>query len=71
MVQAEPFLERDRAMIDQLKSIGIERGKPFEPDARRQKILGDAAREAHAWLDARIERLPSFRKLPRPGHSRY
>ena len=33
MVQAEPWLERDKAMIDPLKTIGIERGKPFEPDA--------------------------------------
>src|SRR5262249_52101283 len=31
IVQAEPWLQRDRAMIDQLKSIGIEKGKPFKP----------------------------------------
>jgi hypothetical protein len=31
-VQREPWLDRDRAMIDQLKSIGIEKGKPFSPD---------------------------------------
>ena len=30
MVQAEPWLERDKAMIDQLKTIGIERGKSFQ-----------------------------------------
>ena len=28
----EPWLTRDKAMIDQLKSIGIEKGKPFGPD---------------------------------------
>ena len=39
MVQAEPWLERDRAMIDPLKAIGIERGKPFKPDAKTQAIL--------------------------------
>jgi hypothetical protein len=27
--------------------IGIEKGKPFNPDAGTQKILSDAAREAH------------------------
>ena len=32
-VQREPWLERDKAMIDQLKTIGIEKGKPFNPDA--------------------------------------
>jgi hypothetical protein len=54
-VQAEPWLERDKAMIDQLKSIGIEKGKPFSPDQGTQDILHDAAREAHAWLVARYE----------------
>ncbi len=50
-VQREPWLERDKAMIDQLKSIGIEKGKPFNPDPKTQDILRDAAREAHAWID--------------------
>src|SRR5262249_22553181 len=39
MVQIEPWLKRDSAMIDTLKSIGIERGKPFKPDARTQQVL--------------------------------
>jgi hypothetical protein len=55
IVQAEPWLERDKAMIDQLKSIGIEKGKPFKPDPRTRELLNDAAREAHAWLVARYE----------------
>lgn len=54
-VQREPWLERDKAMIDQLKSIGIEKGKPFNPDAKTQKILSDAMREARAWLDVQYE----------------
>jgi hypothetical protein len=54
MVQIEPWLPRDKVMIDMLKSIGIEKGKPFDPDVKRQAILNDAAREAHAWLDARF-----------------
>ena len=52
MVQAEPWLERDKAMIDPLKTIGIERGKPFKPDAKTKQILNDAIQEAKAWLDA-------------------
>ncbi|MEJ8822622.1 DUF1254 domain-containing protein [Variovorax humicola] len=55
IVQAEPWLERDKAMIDPLKSIGIEKGKPFNPDSRTQALLKDAASEAHAWLVARYE----------------
>jgi hypothetical protein len=54
-VQREPWLTRDKVMIDQLKSIGIEKGKPFKPDERMQKILNDAAREARAWLDFKYE----------------
>jgi hypothetical protein len=50
-VQQEPWLVRDKAMIDQLKSIGIEKGKPFNPDEPTKGILNAAAREAHAWLD--------------------
>ena len=45
-VQREPWLERDKVMIDQLKTIGIEKGKPFNPEPNTQKILSDAAREA-------------------------
>src|SRR6478609_7695565 len=44
IVQAEPWLERDKAMIDQLRSIGIEKGKTFKPDAKTKDILNDAAR---------------------------
>jgi hypothetical protein len=55
IVQVEPWLERDKAMIDQLKSIGIEKGKPFDPDPKTKDMLNDAAHEAHAWLVARYE----------------
>ena len=45
-VQREPWLERDKVMLDQLKTIGIEKGKPFNPDANTQRILSDAVRSA-------------------------
>ena len=54
-VQREPWLERDKVMIDTLKAIGIEKGKPFNPDEKTKEILADAAREAHAWLDLKYE----------------
>jgi hypothetical protein len=60
MVQAEPWLERDRAMIDQLKTIGIEREKPFNPDAKTKQVLADAILEAKAWFDARYDTLPPY-----------
>jgi hypothetical protein len=42
-------------MIDTLKSIGIEKGKPFAPDQKTQAILRDAIAEARASLDADYE----------------
>jgi hypothetical protein len=55
VVQREPWLTRDKAMIDVLKTIGIEKGKPFAPDAKTKKILESAIKEAHAWMDSKYE----------------
>jgi len=60
MVQAEPWLERDKAMIDPLKTIGIERGKTFNPDARTQEILNYAIKDAKVWLDISYESMPPY-----------
>jgi hypothetical protein len=54
-VQVEPWLTRDKVMIDTLKTIGIEKGKPFTPDEKTRSILDDAAREARAYIDAQYE----------------
>jgi hypothetical protein len=56
-VQAEPWLTRDKVMIDLLKTIGIEKGKPFNPDAKAKSILEGAAREARAVIDVHYEAL--------------
>jgi len=42
-IQAEPLEGLDPEIRGLLASIGIEKGKPFEPDARMKKILTDAA----------------------------
>ncbi len=55
VVQSEPWLQRDRAMIDPLKSIGIEKGKPFAPSDATKAVLAPAAREAGAWLEQRYD----------------
>ena len=61
IVQSEPWLDRDRAMIDPLKSLGIEKGKPFNPDAETKEALEAGIREAQAWLDAKYDDgLPPF-----------
>jgi hypothetical protein len=53
VVQTEPWIPRDRAMIDQLRTIGIEKGKPFAPDEATNKALEAGVAEAKAWLEAR------------------
>ena len=52
MVQNELRLVRDKALIDPLKSIGIEKGTRFNPDVKTRDLHNEA-REAHAWLGAR------------------
>jgi hypothetical protein len=55
IIQSEPWLERDRAMINQLRTLGIEKGKPFAPDAQTKAQLDAGINEAHAWLDLQYE----------------
>ncbi|OXA97080.1 hypothetical protein B0A62_04050 [Flavobacterium hydatis] len=54
-VQREPWLTRDLVMIDFLKSIGIEKGKPFTADTKRKEILNAAIKDAHQYLDKGYE----------------
>lgn len=55
MVQSEPWLTRDKVMIDQLKTIGIEKGKTFNPDSATQEALKSGIATAHTLLEARYE----------------
>lgn len=43
IVQAEPIDGLSPELLGQMAAIGIEKGKPFAPDARMRKILTDAA----------------------------
>jgi hypothetical protein len=61
IVQDEPWLDRDRAMIDQLKSLGIEKGKPFNPNDATKTLLTSAVREGGTVLEQRYNAgLPPF-----------
>ncbi|UGY15792.1 DUF1254 domain-containing protein [Bradyrhizobium septentrionale] len=61
IVQNEPWLQPDRAMIDPLKTVGIEKGKPFSPSDAIKALLTSAAREAGALLEAKYDAgLPPF-----------
>jgi len=61
IVQDEPWIPRDRALIDQLKSIGIEKGKPFTPDPATKAIFDQAAQQAGGLLEQRFDAgFPAF-----------
>ena len=49
-VNTEPVHEADRAYLGELAALGIRAGAPFEPDARIERILAEAAIEANAQL---------------------
>jgi len=55
VVQTEPWLQRDRAMIDPLRTLGIEKGKAYAPDAATEAALDAGASEAQAWLSAQYD----------------
>jgi len=52
VIQQEPIGERDIFFHDMLKPLGIEKGKPFKPDARQTRILTEAALVGEAMARA-------------------
>ena len=50
VIQREPVLERDKAMMALLASIGIEKGKEFKPDAATEQALLEGLRRAYDWM---------------------
>lgn len=47
-INNNPVHERDRFFMAMLKPLGIEKGKPFQPNARQKAILEEAARVGDA-----------------------
>lgn len=59
-IDGEPVQERDRLMMAMLVPLGIEKGKPFRPDARQTKILTQAVEvgELTARANSYAKRFP-------------
>ncbi len=51
-IQTEPAQRENLAMRGLLKSIGIEKGKVFEPNSERQKIFDAAIKDAFAYMES-------------------
>ena len=54
VIQEEPSSAFDPETLGMLSSIGIQKGKPFKPDARMKKILTDAAAVGNATARANL-----------------
>jgi hypothetical protein len=52
VIQTEPVESRDIFFHAMLRPLGLEKGKPFRPDARQTKILTDAALAGEAMAKA-------------------
>lgn len=52
VINKNPVQERDRFFMAMLKPLGIEKGKPFSPDARQKRILMEAALVGEAMAKA-------------------
>jgi hypothetical protein len=48
-IQLNPIEERDMAVMQGLKNLGIEKGRPFAPTAAQKKILEEAALVGETW----------------------
>ena len=66
VIQDEVIDERDRFYMAALANLGIEKGKPFKPDARRKKILleGATAGELMAQCNSFAKRFSGSRHWP-------
>src|SRR4029077_1043711 len=63
VIQREPVEDRDRFFMAMLRPLGIEKGKPFQPDERQKKILTEGAfiGEAMAKANTFDMRFPNIR----------
>ena len=63
IIQKEPVSERDRFMVASLRFLGIEKGKPFNPDERQRELLEEASLvgEAMAQANSFESRFPGVR----------
>jgi len=48
VLQNEPVVDRNRFILTQLREVGIEKGKPFEPSELQKRILLDAEKTGNA-----------------------
>ncbi|MGA8035171.1 MAG: DUF1254 domain-containing protein [Candidatus Acidiferrales bacterium] len=66
ILQSEDVEERDRFFVGQLKSLGIEKGKPFSPTPYQRQVLEESAESGRqmAEVNAFAKRFPNVLHWP-------
>lgn len=59
IMSVEPVKEQDKVMMGMIKSLGIEKGKPFTPDETAKRAMKQAAIDAWFYLQYYFDHLPS------------
>lgn len=54
IVSAEEVFPRDKVMMGMLASLGIQKGKPYAPDAKTKKAMRQAASDAYFYMQDRV-----------------
>ena len=68
-IQYEPLAGLSPELAGQIAALGIEKGKPFEPDERMRRILNEAANIGHATARTLVSRPRDERFHYYPGES--
>ena len=63
IVAVEPARPIDKHMLGLLATLGIEKGKPFEPDATTKNAMRQAAIDAWHYLQAKFDRLDAEKRF--------
>jgi len=54
IVSVEQVLPRDKVMMGMLASLGIQKGKPYNPDAKTKKAMHQAVVDAYFYMQQRL-----------------
>lgn len=62
VIQTEPWLDRDKVMIEKLKTVGIKKGSPYKltTDSRKLEIIRTAVKDAHTRIDGEFDLVPPY-----------
>lgn len=58
VVNAEPVREQDKVMMGMLKTLGIEKGKPYNPDEKTLKAMRQGAIDAYYYMQNWFDHMP-------------